>query len=74
MSYCIVWEFDKAPQELQDLSTNGGDEDWLAEIPPDFNGGYLPSWIESSSFGCCDIAEYPHPKKGGWKIVIGSHA
>lgn len=31
-----VWRFDDAPEELRDLSHHGGDEDWLALIPPAF--------------------------------------
>lgn len=29
----LVWPFDEAPKEYQNLSTNGGDEDWLAFVP-----------------------------------------
>ena len=29
----ITWRFEDAPKEFQDLSTNGGDEDWVILIP-----------------------------------------
>ena len=68
----LVWEYCSAPKELQ-ISQNGGDEDWLAEIPPEFVEAYI-GWLESDSFGCCDITEFDHPTKIGWIIKIGSHA
>ena len=33
---CTVWRFCDAPQEYQDLSGAGGDEDWLAFVPDGF--------------------------------------
>lgn len=68
----IVWEYADAPEYLKKLSNNGGDEDWIAEVPPKFE--YPPSWIESRSFGCCDVQVEEHPLKPGYKIYIGSHA
>lgn len=68
----LVWRYHNAPKELQ-ISTNGGDEDWLAELPPDFTDDYIP-WIESSSFGGYETLEMPHPTKTGWTIRIGVHA
>ena len=67
-----VYEYCEAPKELQ-ISTNGGDEDWLAEIPPHYAGHWI-GWLEGEGFGCCCIDEYDHPTKPGWKIKIGSHA
>lgn len=68
----IVWRYHDAPANLQ-ISTNGGDEDWLAEVPPELKDDYIP-WLESSAFGCCEIEVVPHPAKEGWMIHIGSHA
>jgi hypothetical protein len=31
-----IWRFHEAPEELRALSPHGGDEDWLAELPPTF--------------------------------------
>lgn len=68
-----IWEYHEAPEELQ-ISQSGGDEDWLAEIPPHLADQYI-SWLDSgSSFGCCEVDEYEHPFKQGWKIKIGCHA
>jgi hypothetical protein len=67
-----VWSFYDAPYDLQALSPHGGDEDWLAEVPPQFD--YV-SWMESGShFGCCDVSTHPHPTKMGWTVRIGAHA
>jgi hypothetical protein len=68
----IVWQFHEAPLELQELSTNGGDEDWLAILPP--SNPIPPIWMDSSLYGCCSVDEYPHPTKEGYIICIGSHA
>jgi len=71
---CIqVWAFSQAPECLQKLSTNGGDEDWIALIPPSHltDSKELPSWIDSSQFGCCDVQKIEVDK---WIIAIGSHA
>lgn len=72
---CTVWRFHDAPQELRDLSTNGGDEDWLVEVPPigiaDEYG--LPEWILSTD-SMEEPKTYPHPTRPGWTVVIGAHA
>lgn len=70
-----VWRFEDAPVFLQDLSTNGGDEDWLAVVPDYLveEGYYIP-WLEVPAFGCCCVDRYPHPETPGFEVVIGSHA
>jgi len=70
-----IWEFNDAPIEFQNTSKNGGDEDWLALIPPNYEKTYIP-FLESDSFGCCGIDEYPiiKGKYKNYKILIGSHA
>ena len=70
-----VWRFQDAPQYLQDLSLNCGDEDWLAVVPDYLtaDGTYIP-WLETSAFGCCCIDTYPHPAHEGFEVVIGSHS
>jgi hypothetical protein len=66
-----VWKYYEAPDPLK-ISTNGGDEDWLAEVPPGYD--YVP-WLESGSrFGCCDVEIHDHPARTGWTIHIGCHA
>jgi hypothetical protein len=39
-----IWPFHLAYKELQDLSTNGGDEDWVAVIPDYLEDLQLP-WM-----------------------------
>jgi hypothetical protein len=66
-----VWRFEGAPREYRDLSTNGGDEDWIAFIPSALAEEYI-GWLESgSSFGCCCVDEY---KVEGGVICIGCHS
>ena len=69
----LVYRFHEAPVALQALSTNGGDEDWLAILPPSIGDTYI-GWCEQPAFGCSSVEEYPHPTKRGYRIRIGSHA
>lgn len=68
---CIkVWPFNQAPPEFQSLSPHGGDEDWLALIPPDMS---IPYWMDSGgSFGICDTSI--HDIADGFTVCIGAHA
>lgn len=67
----MVWRFHEAPQEFQDLSGHGGDEDWLAFVPSQYGDEYLP-WAESGTrFGVCDVSQ--HEVNGG-RVLIGAHA
>jgi hypothetical protein len=55
-----VWDFYEAPSNLREaLHDNGGDEDWLALIPPHIMQGdrYL-GWLDHGSFGPCCINRY----------------
>lgn len=65
-----IWAFKEAPTVLRELSRHGGDEDWIAEIPPVF-GRDIPSWM--SSLGCI-VSEHSHPNKAGWWVRIWAHA
>lgn len=66
-----VWKFEDAPKEYRDLSTNGGDEGWIAFVPAAFAEDWI-GWLESgSSFGCFCVDE--HKVEGG-VIRIGCHA
>lgn len=69
-----VWRFEQAPKDLQRLSQNGGDEDWLAEVPPHLVGDDIGWMDQGTRFGCCDVDEFPHPWRPGWVVRIGSHA
>lgn len=67
-----VFPFDTAPPELKALSDNGGDEDWLAIVPPELRGRYL-GWLERIDT-CQEPQIVEHPTKAGWQVWIGSHA
>jgi hypothetical protein len=64
----LVWAWKDAPGELRALSTNGGDEDWLALLPDDD----VPNWMENGTFGVSSIET--HRLEDGRMVVIGVHA
>ena len=64
-----VWRFEDAPKHLQDLSTNGGDEDWVAVVPPWLAKEDI-RWMRTA-FGCCCVNEYEHPYLEGFVVRIG---
>ncbi len=70
-----VWRFDDAPEELRALSTNGGDEDWLAVLPTYLKDEYV-GWLQSgTSFGCCRVEEIAYIYEGrSVCVAVGSHA
>lgn len=69
-----IWAFDRAPVELQMLSTNGGDEDWVFYIPPgamragDDGGAFY--WIENLDSHAPQKIDLP----SGAQVRIVSHA
>jgi hypothetical protein len=65
-----VWRFYDAPKELQELSEHGGDEDWLALIPKEYENDYI-RWLEEGSFDN-DVTE--HTLSNGDRVRIGAHA
>jgi hypothetical protein len=69
-----IWKFEDAPKELQALSTNGGDEDWLAIVPDYLTDEYIGWLEEGSAYGCCCVNEYNHPTIANYKIKIGCHS
>ena len=74
MSPIKVWKFHDAPTLLRELSTNGGDEDWIALVPNSYEGEYI-SWMqEGTPFGCCCVDKYTHEDYEGFEIFIGCHA
>jgi hypothetical protein len=66
-----VWKFHDAPEELQKLSQHGGDEDWLALVPPALKDEWIP-WLDTGTFGCCSIDK--HLQEDGSTVFIGAHA
>lgn len=69
----LVWKFEEAPLELQKLSTSGGDEDWLVELPPGYDEYGVPTWIGRMSCSVFEAQECQHPTKPGWKVYITTH-
>lgn len=65
-----VWRFMEAPADLRELSTNGGDEDWLALVPAKFNDDYI-GWL-GTDFGCFGVETHDLPT--GDKVYIGCHS
>jgi len=44
---CIkVWPFSEAPDTYRLMSTNGGDEDWVALVPLEWKDRYYIGWLE----------------------------
>ncbi len=74
--FIYVWRFEDAPETLQNLSDNGGDEDWIAAAPTEeFKNAYI-GWIVGAGFDtCCEPQIYENPDAmPGYTIYIGSHA
>lgn len=71
-----VWKFEDAPEELKNMSTSGGDEDWIALIPPSYKNEYIGFLDEGTSFGCCSVDEFfiHIGFYEGYTVLIGSHA
>ena len=69
-----VWKWEDAPQELKDLSSHSGDEDWVALIPPKLANDYIPWMEEGTSFGCCSVSEHSHPELPNYIVKIGAHS
>lgn len=85
MRQILVYKFNDAPQELRELSNNGGD--WLAVVPDEHvciykemghTYYYPPSWMsEGSEFARIDvnnydINHYDHPTDSTLHIFIGA--
>jgi hypothetical protein len=69
----IVWAFDDAPEKYRSLSTHGGDEDWVALLPPSIRSAEDVWWMHAGgAFAIFDYSEHPLPD--GRTVVIGAHA
>ena len=71
MNYIKIYKFNDAPEELKKLFTNGGDEDWIAIIPPSLQDEYIP-WFEagiSFGFGRVEV----HMLENGNNVLIVYH-
>lgn len=63
----IIWQFHEAPIELRGLSEHGGDEDFIALVPPNFT--YV-QFLEAPAFAN-DVDEYK--LSDGSRVLIGAH-
>lgn len=63
MNPLFVFRFHDAPQQFQDLSTNGGDEDWV--IICDKSNEHLGSWV-SERLEISDGARYEIHTEARW--------
>lgn len=78
MQQITIWRFDGAPEEYRQLSTNGGDEDYVMHVPASMVNDFLVAMITDQNnhaghaFGCCSIDCYPQPD--GSVVYIGAHA
>lgn len=66
-----VWAWEDAPAEFKALSSHGGDEDWVALIPKEFQWKMTPMWLEEPHFGN-DVSHHELPD--GSVIHISAHA
>ena len=71
MNYISIYRFKDAPQQWRDLSTNGGDEDWLAFVPDSLKSEYMP-FLEEGSGRFGNIVD-SYDVAGG-VVLISSHA
>lgn len=69
-----VWAFNDAPEEFKELSPHGGDEDWIALIPPKLADRYIGWMEEGTSFGCWKVSEHAYPELPGYIVRIGAHS
>lgn len=69
-----IWPFEDAPEHLRQLSTNGGDEDYLIIFPPGMTVENMPWQIERAvdALERCETSYYDAPD--GRLIAITCHA
>lgn len=69
-----VYPFNLAPTELQDIATQGGDEDWLVLIPQELAFTVLeygaPHWIDAMD-SCHEPVRFDLPN--GDVLFVGGH-
>lgn len=68
----LIWDFYDAPEPLQALSENGGDEDWLVVVPKQYVERIKcePLWV--MYLGSCDRDFID--VSDNYLVVIGSHS
>ena len=65
------WHFREAPEMYRKLSTNGGDEDYLAFVP---NTTDAPYWMQDSGYGVFGTFCVDEYQVEGGTVYIGSHS
>jgi len=69
----LIWRFEDVAETVKQFCKfNGGNEKWLAAIPPLFKGisvSFLDSSYKFDNSGSPDIYEFGD----GWKILVGRH-
>ena len=68
----LVWQYCDAPEEIKELASQGGDEDWVALVPPETIAENVCWMEEGTPFGCCSVI-YIKSEDGG-TTVVGTHA
>lgn len=67
-----VWQFFEAPEPLQKLSMNGGDEDYI--ILADTAEANVVAENIAERLRVCDYSAYPHPDDPTRIVYITCHA
>jgi len=68
-----IWKFDDAPEVYRNLSTNGGDEDWLIVFPEgETEDSQWTMEYAIERMAVCDV-DY-HTAPDGRRIAITCHA
>lgn len=64
----LVWRFYQAPVWMASLSPHGGDEDWVAYLPPEYDGEFV-WWTNKLGYHVS-----AHYLADGGRVLIGAHA
>jgi hypothetical protein len=68
-----LWPYTEAPDLFQRLCDCGGDEDWIALIPPSMpTNNDIPSWVGIGGFAICDVKIVELDR--GWRLIVATHA
>lgn len=70
----IIWRFEDAPEHLQRLSGNGGDEDWLLLFPHGMTEQNMPGDIDMMVDRLARCAADYYTAQDGRLVAITCHA
>jgi hypothetical protein len=71
--FSITWSFHEAPALIQEITSAGGDEDYVSFVPSTVA---TPHCFSSKSFGSCSIIEHEilgDDKENFGSFIIGTH-